>query len=220
LKLLGNNWDDFLQPESQKPYYQELKSFVTTEYKTETVYPAANNVFKAFELTPPECIKVVIVGQDAYINENQATGLAFAVPNWVPAPPSLRNIKKELDGENVYREKWSDDLVNWAKNGVFLLNRTLTVRAGQSLSHYGHGWEVFTLDTIRYIEKNCKQPIVYMLWGNNAREIKSEIKQKNRLILESAHPSPLSANRGFFGNKHFEKANQFLTLNDVKPIYW
>lgn len=216
---LNNKWDEFLKVEAAQDYYKNLRDFLLEEYHTQTIYPRAGDVFSVYHVKP-EDIKVVIIGQDPYIHDKQAIGRSFAVPIYQSMPPSLRNIKQELDSENILRSEWRNDLENWAEQGVFLLNRTLTVREGASLSHYGKGWEIFTLDTIRYIERECTQPIVYMLWGANARQLKGEIVQPKRLILESAHPSPLSAYRGFFGNNHFALANSFLEENGVKPIRW
>lgn len=178
-----------------------------------------DEIFYAFKMTPLSQIKVVIVGQDCYINPNQAMGLCFSVPELTKAPPSLVNIHKELDNENVLREEWSNDLTRWAMQGVFLLNRTMTVRAGESLSHFGHGWERFTTNTIYKIEEQM-QPIVYMLWGKNAQQLRDTVHNPNHIVLQSAHPSPLSATRGFFGNNHFAIANNYLIKNGVGPIRW
>lgn len=214
------NWNKFFAEEEAKDYYDKLWQNILADSSSCLVLPPADKVFSAFEVTPDK-IKVVIIGQDPYIKSGQAVGRAFAVSNNVPMPPSLRNIKKELDSENVLRGEWQNDLQPWVDQGVFLLNRTLTVREGQSLSHYGMGWETFTANVIQYIQRECSQPIAYMLWGNNARKLADTIyAHPNRIVYESAHPSPLSARKGFFGNNHFALANEWLQYRGVEPIKW
>lgn len=217
---VGNDWQDFFNREQVKPYYKNLKRYVAQEYATQTVYPPMSEIFTAFELTPIRETKVVIIGQDCYHGEGQAMGLSFSVrENVHPAPPSLRNIQKELDKELVERQEWSQDLTRWAKQGVLLLNTILTVREHEPLSHAGRGWEILTDNAILELEKH-DQPIIYLLWGANARSKKKLVTNCYHTYLESAHPSPLSASRGFFGNNHFAKANEFLVMNGVAPIRW
>lgn len=209
---INNGWKPFFEEQIKQEYYKELMSFVENEYKTRTIYPPKENVFKAFELTDIDDIKLVIIGQDPYHEENQAMGLAFSVPNGVRKPPSLLNIYKEIEAEYNTKMPESGDLTNWANNGIFLLNNVLTVREGEANSHKNHGWEIFTDNAIKFIDK-VDRPICYMLWGNFARSKKAIINNPKALILEAAHPSPLSANRGFFGCNHFRKYNEFLKKN-------
>lgn len=217
---VGNDWQPFFDKEQQKSFYKNLRRFLAHEYSTNVVYPPMQDIFKAFELTPIHNTKVVIIGQDCYHGEGQAMGLSFSVKSGVyPTPPSLKNIQKELNSETVERSEWSQDLTRWAKQGVLLLNTILTVRQHEPLSHANHGWETLTDDAIVELEK-YDQPIIYLLWGANARSKKSLITNKNHKFLESAHPSPLSANRGFFGNNHFAKANEFLIQNGIEPVRW
>lgn len=217
---VGNDWQPFFNKEQEKPYYKILRKELALQYLVNTVYPPKDEIFKAFELTPISKTKVVIIGQDCYHGAGQAMGLSFSVRDDVcPTPPSLRNIHKELDNENVEREEWSQDLTRWAKQGVLLLNTILTVREHEPLSHADLGWETLTDNAILELEK-ADQPIIYLLWGANARSKKKLITNCRHAYLESAHPSPLSANRGFFGNNHFAKANKFLVMNGVAPIRW
>ncbi len=206
---VNNGWRDFFEEQKSLPYYEELMSFVLTEYSNNTVYPPMENVYKAFELTDIDDIKLVIIGQDPYHEENQAMGLAFSVPKGVKLPPSLLNIYKEIASEFNCKMPSIGDLTNWAENGIFLLNNVLTVREGMANSHKNHGWETFTDNAISYIDK-IDRPICYMLWGNFARSKKNLINNPKALILEAAHPSPLSASRGFFGCGHFKKYHEFL----------
>lgn len=217
--IIGNDWQKFIDQESKKKYFQDLYSFLLDEYKTSGFYPKPEDVFNAFRLTPICNTKVVIIGQDCYHDDGQAMGLAFSVRDEMKMPPSLRNIKTELDDEDVLREPWSQDLTRWATQGVMLLNTILTVRPHEPLSHANHGWEVFTDNAIREIEK-CDNPIVYLLWGRNAQSKQDLITNPNHTYYKSAHPSPLSANRGFFGNRHFQLANNFLIDNNVEPVRW
>ena len=216
---VGNDWQKLFDIEQEKPYYLSLRSFLKHEYATEVVFPPMDEIFQAFCLTPLSETKVVLVGQDPYHEEGQAMGLSFSVREGTVEPPSLRNIKEELRNEGLLHEPWSSDLSRWAKQGVLLLNSTLTVRAHQAASHQGKGWEIFTDNAIKALNEDSK-PKVFLLWGRYARSKKVMITNPAHLILESAHPSPLSAYRGFFGNGHFKKANDFLVSNGMDPIIW
>ena len=204
---IGNDWDSLLAEEFQKPYYLQLRSFLKEEYAHHRIHPDMYDIFNAFRYTAYQDIKVVLLGQDPYHGANQAHGLAFSVQKGVPKPPSLVNIFKELYNDLQIPEPSHGNLTDWAKNGVLLLNTTLTVREGQAASHVGKGWETFTDAVIQKISQR-KEPVVFLLWGRNARLKKSLIHGHH--ILECAHPSPLSAYNGFFGCKHFSKANAFL----------
>lgn len=217
--MIQNDWLTVLEDEFKKPYYQNLYEFVKQEYSTAQVFPASDDIFNAFHLTPLSQVKVVILGQDPYHNVGQAHGLCFSVKPDVDIPPSLVNIYQELHDDlgcdipnNGYLKKWADQ-------GVLLLNTVLTVRAHQANSHQGHGWEQFTDAVIQAVNAQDR-PIVYFLWGSPARRKKSMLTNPKHLILEAPHPSPLSAYRGFFGCKHFSKANEFLKANGVDPIDW
>jgi len=214
-----NDWKAVLQDELQKPYIKELSDFLDLEYENEVVYPPKDEVFTAFHLTPFENVKVVILGQDPYHGPNQAKGLAFSVNEGVPAPPSLRNIYKELVSDVGCEMPTSPDLVPWAKQGVLLLNTTLTVRAGKPMSHAKKGWETFTDHVLATLNEK-KEPVVFILWGKHAQSKKKLIDASKHFILESVHPSPLSASRGFFGSRPFSKANEFLKKNGLEPIEW
>ena len=216
---VGNDWQKLFDIEQEKPYYLSLRSFLKHEYATEVVFPPMDEIFQAFCLTPLSETKVVLVGQDPYHEEGQAMGLSFSVREGTVEPPSLRNIKEELRNEGLLHEPWSSDLSRWAKQGVLLLNSTLTVRAHQAASHQGKGWEIFTDNAIKALNEDSK-PKVFLLWGSYARSKKVMITNPAHLILESAHPSPLSAYKGFFGNGHFKKANDFLVSNGMDPIIW
>ena len=216
---VGNDWQKLFDIEQEKPYYLSLRSFLKHEYATEVVFPPMDEIFQAFCLTPLSETKVVLVGQDPYHEEGQAMGLSFSVREGTVEPPSLRNIKEELRNEGLLHEPWSSDLSRWAKQGVLLLNSTLTVRAHQAASHQGKGWEIFTDNAIKALNEDSK-PKVFLLWGSYARSKKVMITNPAHLISESAHPSPLSAYRGFFGNGHFKKANDFLVSNGMDPIIW
>ena len=216
---VGNDWQKLFDIEQEKPYYLSLRSFLKHEYATEVVFPPMDEIFQAFCLTPLSETKVVLVGQDPYHEEGQAMRLSFSVREGTVEPPSLRNIKEELRNEGLLHEPWSSDLSRWAKQGVLLLNSTLTVRAHQAASHQGKGWEIFTDNAIKALNEDSK-PKVFLLWGSYARSKKVMITNPAHLILESAHPSPLSAYRGFFGNGHFKKANDFLVSNGMDPIIW
>ena len=216
---VGNDWQKLFDIEQEKPYYLSLRSFLKHEYATEVVFPPMDEIFQAFCLTPLSETKVVLVGQDPYHEEGQAMGLSFSVREGTVEPPSLRNIKEELRNEGLLHEPWSSDLSRWAKQGVLLLNSTLTVRAHQAASHQGKGWEIFTDNAIKALNEDSK-PKVFLLWGSYARSKKVMITNPAHLILESAHPSPLSAYKGFFGNGHFRKASDFLVSNGMDPIIW
>ena len=217
---IENDWQDFFNIETKKNYYKDLRQFLIKEYRENVVYPKPEDIFNAFRLTPINETKVVIMGQDCYHEPNQAMGLSFSVPNGTKVPPSLINIYKEIASdigvENLYID---GDLTKWAKQGVLLLNTCLTVREHQANSHSGKGWEILTDEAIKVLNEN-DNPKVFMLWGSNARSKKIFITNSEHLVLESAHPSPLSAYRGFFGCKHFSKANKFLEENNLEPIKW
>ena len=212
-------WADALKPEFSKPYYRELYGFVRSEYEHEQIFPPAADLFTAFHLTPLEDVKVVILGQDPYHNIGQAHGLSFSVREGIEIPPSLENIYKELHDELGCFIPDNGYLVKWAKQGVLLLNSVLTVRAHRAHSHAGHGWEKFTDAAIRAVNAQDR-PVVFMLWGRDARDKKAMLDNPNHLILEAPHPSPLSAYRGFFGCGHFKAANDFLESHGETPIDW
>lgn len=216
---IGNDWDELLVGEFEKDYYLKLRSFLKEEYFTKRIYPPMNDIFNALKYTSYENARVVILGQDPYHGEGQAHGLCFSVKEGTPPPPSLKNIFKELDTELKIPAATSGELVGWARQGVLLLNTTLTVREGQPQSHKGRGWEIFT-DKIISLMNEKSRPVVFILWGSNARAKKALITNPNHLILESAHPSPLSAYNGFFGCNHFVLANEFLVSKNEQPIDW
>lgn len=216
--IINKNWDIILKDEMKKEYFKNLGVFVKNEYRTKTCYPQYKDIFNALRYTDYDEVKVVILGQDPYHGENEAHGLSFSVLDGVKRPPSLNNIFKELyDDLGVRRTK--NDLTSWATQGVLLLNSIMSVVKDTPLSHKGRGWEIFTDDIIRYLNEREK-PIVFILWGSYARSKKELITNKNHYIIESAHPSPLSANRGFFGSKPFSKTNNFLVKNGMEPINW
>lgn len=214
----NEKWDEILEPELTKPYFKSLGVFVKNEYKNKRIYPEYNNIFKALRLTDYDDVKVVILGQDPYHGDREAHGLSFSVEKGVPMPPSLRNIFKELYNDIGVKRDLTD-LTDWANQGVLLLNSILTVVKDTPLSHKDKGWEIFTDNIIEKLGEREK-PIVFIFWGSYARSKKELIKNKNHLIIESVHPSPLSANRGFFGSKPFSKTNAFLEKNNIKPIKW
>lgn len=216
---IGNDWDEKLKEEFKMPYFIELTDFLQREYETQVVYPPKNRLFSAFKECSFENTKVVILGQDPYHQVNQAHGLAFSVNEGVIIPPSLRNIYKELHSDLDIKPSLNGCLKNWAKEGVLLLNATLSVRDSRPQSHKNHGWESFTDKVIKLLDEKS-DPIVFILWGKNARDKIQLIKNKKHLILVGAHPSPLSANRGFFGGKYFSRANSFLNEVGKKPINW
>ena len=216
---IGNDWDGLLCNEFQKDYYLSLREFLKTEYFTQKIYPPMNDIFNALKYTSYEDARVVILGQDPYHGEGQAHGLCFSVKEGIPFPPSLKNIFKELNDSLGIAIPTSGELVGWAKQGVLLLNTTLTVREGLPQSHKGRGWEILT-DRIIELMNEKERPVVFMLWGGNARAKKALITNKHHLVLECAHPSPLSAYAGFFGSNHFAKANEYLTSMNEKAIDW
>lgn len=217
--MIGNGWDNLLKSEYTKEYFLNLEKFVSNEYKTKTIYPKMSEIFKAFQETPYDKIKVVIIGQDPYHGENEAEGLSFSVKKGIAKPPSLMNIFTELRDDLGYKMPNNGSLEPWAKEGVLLLNSTLTVVKDTPKSHSNKGWEIFTDEVIKIINKKTT-PVVFILWGSDARSKKSLITNKIHYIIESPHPSPLSAYRGFFGSKPFSKANNFLIKNNIKPVNW
>ena len=216
---LGNDWDKILESEFKKDYYLRLREFLKEEYFTKKIYPPMNDIFNALKYTSYENARVVILGQDPYHGFGQAHGLCFSVKEGIQFPPSLQNIFKELKSELGIDPPQSGELVGWAKQGVLLLNTTLTVREATPQSHKGKGWETFT-DKIISLMNEKERPVVFILWGGNARAKKSLITNKRHLILECAHPSPLSAYNGFFGCGHFVKANDFLRSVNEPTIDW
>ena len=217
---IEESWQNALKDEFEKDYFQKLTDFVRAEYLSgKTIYPAPKNIFNAFNLCSLDSVKVVIIGQDPYHEPGQAHGLCFSVESGVDLPPSLINIYKEIESDIGHKSITNGDLTAWANQGVLLLNSTLTVRAHVAASHAGHGWETFTDAVIRAVAQNRKN-VVYMLWGSFAQK-KAEMVDKNEnLVLCSAHPSPLSAYRGFFGNHHFSRANEYLVQHGKTPIDW
>lgn len=217
------SWAKHLKGEFEKPYFAELTNFVKKEYKENTVYPHPKNIFKAFDLCPFEKVKVVILGQDPYHGQGQANGLAFAVSADTRVPPSLRNIFKEIQSdlhcESQTFTNRSGDLARWAKQGVLLLNATLTVQAGRAGSHQEKGWEAFTDAAIKTLSEE-RAGLVFMLWGNYAKAKGAHINREKHLVLEAPHPSPFSAASGFLGCKHFSKANEYFTAHNEAPIDW
>ena len=217
---IGNDWDNVLKGEFDKEYYLKLRRFLKSEYANHTVYPDMYDIFNRLKYTPYADVKVVILGQDPYHEPGQAHGLSFSVQKGVALPPSLVNIYKEISDEfGVQMPKDCGCLTDWAKQGVLLLNSTLTVRAHRANSHSKRGWQIFTDNVIKKLNEREK-PVVFMLWGSNARSKKAFIDTDRHLVLECAHPSPLSAYRGFFGCGHFIKANEFLARQGEKPIDW
>ncbi len=228
---IKESWKKRLQDEFEKPYFKELSKFVREEYKNSTVFPAPKNVFRAFDLTPFEKVEVVILGQDPYHGTGQATGLSFAVTEGIALPPSLQNIFKEIKSEykpqgeppskihDVLPKNMSGDLSRWATQGVLLLNATLTVEAHKPGSHQKKGWEEFTDAAIQALSDK-REHLVFMLWGNYAKNKGALIDRKKHCVLEAAHPSPFSAYNGFFGCNHFKKANDYLITQNKKPIDW
>lgn len=217
--VIGNDWDEIIGEEFKKDYYIRLREFLKEEYAKHTVYPDMYSIFNALKLTPYKDVRVVILGQDPYHEPNQAHGLCFSVQDGTPLPPSLKNIYKELEADLGIPPSKSGDLTRWAKQGVLLLNTVLTVRRGEANSHKGKGWELLTDEIIRKLNDKT-EPVVFILWGANARSKKSLITNPIHGIIESAHPSPLSAFNGFFGSRPFSRANKFLILNRIPPINW
>ncbi len=215
---IEESWKKHLAAEFEKSYFKELTEFVKKEYQATKVYPPPKDIFRAFDLCPFDKVKVVILGQDPYHGENQANGLCFAVHEGIRTPPSLQNIFKELESDLGRSVDQNPDLSRWAKQGVLLLNATLTVRAGQAGSHQHKGWEEFTDAAIKALNDE-RENLVFILWGNYAKQKGAHIDFSKHCILESAHPSPFSADR-FYGNKHFSKANEYLKENNKTPIEW
>lgn len=213
------SWSKALEGEFSKPYFQSLVQFVRHEYHQYTCYPPGKAIFEAFNLCPISEVKVVILGQDPYHGAGQAEGLCFSVAKGVPAPPSLQNIFKEIAADLGTPPPNNGSLRRWAEQGVLLLNATLTVRAHQAASHQGKGWEQFTDAVVQHLATEC-EGLVFLLWGSSAQRKGAFIDRQRHLVLESPHPSPLSAHRGFFGNHHFSKANAYLAQQGKSPILW
>jgi uracil-DNA glycosylase len=216
---LENTWYRYLSPEFSKPYFSKLSFFLNDQFAHYVVYPSNDNIFNAFNKSPFENIKVVILGQDPYHGKGQAHGLAFSVPAGISFPPSLRNVFQEYNNDLGYTLPISGDLTKWANEGVFLLNTVLTVRAGEAHSHKGLGWETFTDAVIKLISDK-KDHVVFILWGKPAQSKAKLIDTSKHLILTAAHPSPLSSYRGFFGSKPFSKTNMYLKAHGIKEIDW
>ncbi len=217
--MIGNDWDEILKSEMKKDYFIQLMNNVRKEYNRTTVFPRKDQVFNAFRYTPYEKVKVVILGQDPYHGEGEAEGLSFSVPLNIRKPPSLVNIFKELQDDLGIPIPTHGSLHSWAKEGVLLLNAVLTVVKDHAASHQGMGWETFTDNVIRLINEK-KSPVVFILWGRYARSKKKLITNPWHYVIESAHPSPLSAYNGFFGSKPFSKTNNYLIGQHIKPINW
>lgn len=217
--LLGNDWDKILDNEFKEPYYLLLREFLKAEYTKNRIYPQMNDIFNALKLTSFENTKVVIIGQDPYHGVGQAHGLCFSVKDGIEPPPSLKNIYKELASDVGFVPTTSGNLTSWAKQGVLMLNNVLTVREGQPNSHKGKGWEKFTDAVINKLNEK-KTPVVFLLWGANAKNKASIITNPIHIKLETVHPSPLSAYGGFFGCKHFSKTNEILKKSGQTPIDW
>ena len=217
---IGNDWDEILADEWQKPYYLKLREFLKNEYRTATIYPPMNDIFNALKYTSFKDTKVVIIGQDPYHGEGQAHGLCFSVLQGIEPPPSLKNIFKEMYSDlNITQPEHYGELTKWAKQGVLLLNNVLTVRAGQANSHKTSGWEKVTDRIITELNKKTT-PIVFLLWGNNAIQKAKIIDNPLHTKLTTVHPSPLSAYGGFFGCRHFSKTNELLKQSGLTPIDW
>jgi len=217
--MINNSWDEILKSEFESEYFKKLSGFINKEREFKIIYPPESDVYNALKLTPPENVKAVILGQDPYINPGEAHGLAFSVKSGVKPPPSLRNIFKEIAADIGGPAKTDGNLESWASQGVLLLNSVLTVEAGKSNSHAGKGWEIFTDFIIKYLGAR-ESPAVFILWGRNAQSKENLINPDKHLILKAAHPSPLSAGAGFFGCRHFSKANKFLQEYNKKPVNW
>ncbi|MCL2437039.1 MAG: uracil-DNA glycosylase [Clostridiales bacterium] len=216
---LGNDWDSILAGEFEKEYYQELRTFLISEYKSKTIYPNMYDIFNALKHTAYHDVKAVILGQDPYHEPGQAHGLCFSVQKGIAKPPSLVNIFKELESDLGIKSPNHGFLLEWAEQGVLLLNTALTVRRGQANSHKGKGWELFTDQVITLLNERDK-PLVFILWGANAKAKSVFLTNPNHKIITGAHPSPLSAHNGFWGGKYFSKTNDFLMLHGESPIDW
>ena len=216
---LGNDWDEILCDEFKKEYYLSIRQILKNEYFSRTVFPPMHDIFNALKYTPYSRVRVVILGQDPYHEIGQAHGLSFSVKRGIKIPPSLVNIYKELSTDIGMKVPNHGELTSWAKQGVLLLNATLTVREHQANSHQAIGWSIFTDEVIKKLD-TCDNPMVFILWGGNARSKKKYVTNPNHLVIESPHPSPLSAYNGFFGSKPFSKANAFLESKGLEPINW
>lgn len=216
----GNDWDELLKDEFTKEYYLRLRQKLINEYRTQRIFPGMYDIFNAMKLTAYNDVKCVIIGQDPYHGEGQAHGLSFSVRRGVAPPPSLVNIFKEIrDDVGIDNTGKHGELTKWAEHGVLLLNSVLTVRANQARSHHGLGWEEFTTDVIKLLNLREK-PMVFMLWGGDAKQKQMYITNPSHLVLKAAHPSPLSAYNGFFGCRHFSQANKFLSAHGMEPVDW
>ena len=217
---IEDSWKKVLQEEFSKPYFEQIVSHIRTEKaQGKIIYPPGPAIFNAFDTTPFDNVKVVILGQDPYHGPGQAHGLCFSVQNGVPPPPSLQNMFKELHEDIGFHIPAHGNLTNWARQGVFLLNASLTVRAGEPMSHSKIGWAQFTDTVIKKISEG-KEHVVFMLWGKFAQEKRTLIDESKHLVLRAAHPSPLSAHAGFFGCRHFSKANEYLVSKGIQPVDW
>ena len=216
---IGNEWDEILKDEFQSDYYAQIRETLKQEYASHEIYPPMQDIFNALRYTSYSDVKAVLLGQDPYHGPGQAHGLCFSVRPGVAPPPSLQNIFKELQSDMGLPAPHSGCLIPWAKEGVLMLNTTLTVRRGQANSHSKIGWTKFT-DAIIQKLNDHEQPIVFLLWGSNARSKKALMTNPNHLILETVHPSPLSAHQGFFGSRHFSQCNEFLMAHGIAPIDW
>lgn len=217
--MFGNDWDEVLQLETEAEYFNKIRYALAAEYKTQTVYPPKEDLFSALKLTPYHRVKAVIIGQDPYHGAGQAHGLSFSVRPGVRVPPSLKNIYKELHADLGVPVPKHGSLIHWAEQGVLLLNAVLTVRESQPNSHQALGWQTFTDTVIRELNER-NEPMVFMLWGSHAQKKGAFINRDKHLVLESTHPSPLAAHRGFLGSRPFSKANEFLVSKGIKPIDW
>jgi uracil-DNA glycosylase len=213
------NWTSFFEQEKQKPYFNKLQQEIEKEYNTQTVFPQKENIYKAFDLTPLDNVKVVIIGQDPYHGKGQAEGLSFSVQKGIKHPPSLKNIFKELKADTGNEIPENGSLQKWAEQGVFLLNTTLTVREKSPASHAKIGWQMFTDHVIQYINEQTEH-VVFILWGAHAQKKETLINKQKHCVIKSAHPSPFSAHKGFFGSKPFSNANHYLEKHHKKPITW
>lgn len=216
---IGNKWDEVLTGEFDKEYYQNLRKFLIEEYRSKTIYPDMHDIFNALKATSYEDVKVVILGQDPYHEPGQAHGMSFSVKKGIKTPPSLVNIYKEMKDDLGYEIPGHGYLMQWAESGVLLLNTCLTVQAHKANSHKGRGWEQFT-DRVISLLNDREKPVVFILWGANAKSKQQLITGRQHLILTGAHPSPLSAYNGFFGGKYFSRANEFLKANGETPVDW
>jgi uracil-DNA glycosylase len=213
------SWKSKLDPEFEKDYFIKLSDFIKNEYRLQTIYPPGSLIFNAFNLCPFQKVKAVIIGQDPYHGPGQAHGLCFSVREGTDFPPSLKNIFKEIESDLGIKRPFNGNLERWASQGVLLLNATLTVKAHQAGSHQKRGWEQFT-DSVISVLNIEKENIVFFLWGAYAQKKGESIDRSRHLVLESVHPSPLSASRGFFGNKHFSRCNEYLKAHGIEPINW